>query len=116
MFEVIDITSDEMYFTLAVFTDLKTAKEELEKRIKPDFSITDSAEYDNYEKIQIRERAIGWGDNYKIAYEIERFQKYRDDDDQYVWTTHILKSISIETPPPPPPPKMREIEEGVRVK
>ena len=91
MFEIIDVTGDEVYFTLAVYSDYKTANEELDKRLKPDCAITESAEYEDYEKIQIRHRPIGWGSSYKIAFEIERFKRYNDVSDEYQWETIPLQ-------------------------
>lgn len=89
MFEIVDTTSDEMYYQLAVYADLETAKIELNKRLDKDCNITDSADYEDHEKIEIREYPLGWGLSYKTVYKVERNKVYKEDTDDYVWETTV---------------------------
>jgi hypothetical protein len=94
MFEIVDSTSDERYFTLAIYADLETAKIELNKRLDKDCYITDSGEYENYEEIHIREHMIGWGSKYKTHCKIKRSNIYKEDTDKYVWESSVENSLT----------------------
>lgn len=85
IYQIVDATSDEVYFTLANFNDFGTAKNALLERTKPDCAITDSDDNDDYEKIDIYEYALGWGAAKKIVYTLERNKKYNEATDEFEW-------------------------------
>jgi hypothetical protein len=89
MFEIVDTTSDDMYFHLAFYANIETAINELNKRLDKDCNITDSADYEDHEKIEIREYPIGWNSDYKTVYKVERNKVYEEDADDYVWKTTV---------------------------
>jgi hypothetical protein len=84
-YEIVDSTGDEIYFPLAVFSDFETAKNELEKRNDKNCQITESGDYDDFEKIEIREREVGWGKRYKILLTLTRNKKYIEQNDEFCW-------------------------------
>lgn len=85
IYQIVDATSDEMYFTLANFNDIDEAKKAILERAKPDCALTDSGDYDDYEKIDIYEYELGWGMNKKVVYTLERNKKYNEGTDQFEW-------------------------------
>lgn len=85
IYQIVDATSDEVYFTLANFNDFEAAKNTLLERAKPDCAITDSGDNDDYEKIDIYEYALGWGEKKKVVYTLERNKKYDEATDQFEW-------------------------------
>jgi hypothetical protein len=85
MIEIVDTTSEEMYFTLAVYSDYETALAELKKRDKADCDLTDSGDYEDYETVEIREHFAGWGKGYKTLLILERTKNYHEDTDGYLW-------------------------------
>lgn len=93
-YQIVDITSDEVYFTLGVFSDFETAKSELEKRNDKGYPITESGDYDDFEKIQIRERPIGWGDRYKTVLTLNRHKKYHEETDESHWESEYDPTIA----------------------
>lgn len=85
IYQIVDATSDEIYFTLANFNDLDEAKKAILERAKPDCALTDSGDYDDYEKIDIYEYKLGWGTSKKVVYTLERNKKYNEATDQFEW-------------------------------
>lgn len=85
IYQIVDATSDEVYFTLANFNDFEAAKNALLEMVKPNCAITDSGENDDYEKIDIYEYELGWGKKKKVVYTLERNKEYNDATDQYEW-------------------------------
>ena len=84
VFEIIDKTSDEMYFPLGIFKTLDEAKSKLENWPK-DERISEFSDGEEYEKIEINERKFGWTENGKTVFTLERHEVYNDDDDEYYW-------------------------------
>ena len=85
IYQIVDATSDEMYFTLANFTDFEAAKKSILERAKPDCALTDSNNYDGFERICIYEYALGWCEIKKVVYTLERNKEYNEATDQYEW-------------------------------
>ena len=61
VFEVVDATDDENYFTLGVFLSLDDAMREVESCDDPDDLGGDHGDHEEYCVVEIRERKIGWG-------------------------------------------------------
>ena len=85
IYQIVDSTSDEMYFTLATFNDFDTAKNALLARANPYCAVSDSGDEDDYEKLVIYEYAIGWSAEKKVVYTLERNKKYNELTDQFEW-------------------------------
>jgi hypothetical protein len=93
MIEIVDVTSDEMYFTLAVYSDFETAKKQLIGRIHQDVYLTDSAENDGYEKIQIRQHIEGWGKGHKTLFTVSRTRDYDEAWDKMHFNDYYVGTV-----------------------
>ena len=81
IFEAVDVTDDEMYFTVGLWPTLDEAITEIEKCKEPDEC---SEQYhEEFGKVEIRERAIGFSDQGTKRAEIEWKAKYDEEDEQY---------------------------------
>lgn len=61
VFEAVDATSGEQYWTLGIWPTLEAALEALESCKEPsDFGCDDHDDYDDVCVVEVRERAIGW--------------------------------------------------------
>lgn len=84
IYEVVDYTNDEMYYTLGLFLSLEQAMEYIEEAEEPDRTISEFV-YDHYEEIQILKRKIGWSQHGKPVKTIRREEKYNEEEDEYYW-------------------------------
>jgi hypothetical protein len=85
VFEVVDATDDENYFTLGVFLSLADAMREVESRDAPDDLGGDHGDHEEYCVVEIRERKIGLGG---IGREVARYEwksTYDEAADEYGW-------------------------------
>ena len=85
LFEIVDTTNDEVYYILAVYDDLETAKSELLSRDDKDSAVTDGGNDGDFEIIEIREHEIGWGLGYKTIIKLTREKNYVEEIDKYQW-------------------------------
>lgn len=83
VFEVIDQTNEEMFYPLGIFPTLKEAKEAV-LNIKKDERISFYSE-DYYEKIEIKEREMGWTEEGKTVFILECEEVYDEKDDEFYW-------------------------------
>lgn len=84
VYEVRDCTSDEMYFTIALFFDIKEAIQAVNNESDKDSAISEFA--DQYEHIKIFEIVTGWEKyNPKEVYSIEREYLYDPESDDLKW-------------------------------
>ncbi len=90
VFEVVDVTSEEVYWTLGVWLTLETAMATLDVSDPEEISCNDADEYDGYRMIEVRERKIGWGGVGKRIARIEWKRDYVEVADQYVWTRQTI--------------------------
>lgn len=83
IFEAVDCTDEEMYFTIGLWPNLKEAIKAIEGA-KELWEITDQS-HDEYCKVEIRERAIGFSDVgvKKAVFEWE--MEYNEAEDEYQW-------------------------------
>lgn len=84
VYEIIDATDDEQYFTQGVFSTLEDARNALREQGRN--PIGEYAE--ESETVKIVERRIGWSGAGKIVLEITRNEELEDannDDSEYVW-------------------------------
>ena len=85
VFEVVDSTDDENYFTLGVFLSLSDAVREVETCDEPDDLGGDHGDHEEYCVVEIRERKIGWGGIGRKAAEYRWESKYDETADEYGW-------------------------------
>ena len=83
VYEVVDATDDEMYFTQGVFLSLEEIVKDIESESDPS-NLTDS-DLEEYCKIEIRERKIGWSGHGKTVYTREWVSEYNEAADEYEW-------------------------------
>lgn len=84
IYEIRDETDGDRYYSLGLFESLDTAKQEI-LETPSDCRITDTD--DDYEKIRVYERKIGWGCSEKLVFAVTREKNMELDDD--AWTTII---------------------------
>jgi hypothetical protein len=84
VFEVVDATSDEQYWTLGIFPTLPEALAALDG-CTPDDLPGDHGEYDDFCQVEIRERKFGWGGTGKAVCSREWAGEHNDAADEYVW-------------------------------
>lgn len=86
VFEVIDSSNDEMYFTLGIYMNLMDAK----AAVKDFCSDTSSNATDYgcdgaYEEISVEERKIGWTGRGEVVYKINRENIYNQETGEDFW-------------------------------
>ena len=81
---MVDSTDDEQYFPLGVFLTLREAVAALDECEDPD-DLGSDGYYDDYCKVEIRERKIGWSRQDKKVFQREWSEKYDEDKDEYKW-------------------------------
>ncbi len=86
IFEVCDTSNDEYCFPIGYFGTLERAKKEIKNKMLNGFSISQHTECD-YEKIEIFELSLGWGDVRKSVFCIEREKVLDETKDAFVWET-----------------------------
>ena len=84
IYEAVDHTSDETYYTRGVWLDLETATAEILK-CDPEWLNEDGCPDTDYLKVVIWERPIGLGDVRKEVAVFEWNQRYDEDRDEYIW-------------------------------
>jgi len=89
VFEIVDVTSDELYFPLAVFLTLEEAVAAI-LSVPNDQQICNEYNGDEgYEIIEVRYRAIGFSENGKPVFRVQRNSVYDENTDEYVWENKI---------------------------
>ena len=82
IYEVRDETDEDIYYSLGLFEMLEDAKQAI-LEIPSDCRISNTD--DDYEKIRIYERKLGWGCSEKLVFAVTREKNMESDDD--AWTT-----------------------------
>jgi len=90
VYEVVDSTSDEMYFHLGIFLTLDEAKQEI-LGCDEDKAITDTGECDDCEEISIIERVIGWSTYGKTVFKVTRECVLSEETDEQMW--NVVEAI-----------------------
>lgn len=85
VYEVIDTSTDEYYQILGLFLSFDEAKAKITQLDVSHDSISFHAEDADYEKIEIVERFLGWGEKKKTVFTIERERVVNDEIDEFVW-------------------------------
>ena len=85
VYEVIDTSTDEYYQILGLFLSFDEAKAKITQLDVSHDSISFHAEDADYEKIEIVERFLGWGDRKKTVFTLERERVVNNEIDEFVW-------------------------------
>jgi len=80
VYELVDATSYEIYYALGLYLSLEEAMVAAEK--SPECWSNDA---EDFAKVDIRERAIGWGDDADVVCSVEWNRLYDEDKEEYVW-------------------------------
>jgi hypothetical protein len=87
VYEVVDSSSDEMYYPLGVFLSQAEAHRAIQSRSRTDRAISwvaDDSDSD-FECIRIKKRKVGWSESGAMVSEIKREQYYDEENDEYKW-------------------------------
>jgi hypothetical protein len=84
VYEAVDATSDEQYYTLGVWLDLATARAALDT-VTPDDMPGDHDDYEDVCRVEIRERKLGWGGVGVRVRVWEWRREYDEAADEYRW-------------------------------
>ena len=84
IWELVDCSNDEMYFTIGLFLSLHDAIKAIDAYGK-DEAIGEYSE--GWEKVEIRKRKIGFSGVGEKVYERERETYYDEEADEYYWRT-----------------------------
>lgn len=93
VFEVIDSSNDEMYWTLGIYTDLPEAIGAVRDLCSDTSSnVTDYGCDGAYEEISIEKREIGWTGRGETVYTLSREKMYNQETGEDFW-------VNTETQP-----------------
>jgi len=84
VYEIVDYTDDEKYFTLGIFETAEQALDEIDKAERRDSPISEFCDGE-YEEIQVLKRKIGWSQHGTTIKTIKRQEFYDEDKDEYYW-------------------------------
>lgn len=84
VYEIVDATSDERYWTLGMFPTLTDALVALDDT-DPDDMPGDHDDYESLCRIEVRERQYGWGGTGKTVRVREWTSEYNEVADEYEW-------------------------------
>jgi len=84
VFEIVDNTNDEQYWTLGIFPTIGDAMAALDD-CSPDDMPEDHYEYEGFCRVEIRERKYGWGGTGKSILTREWTSEYNEAADDYEW-------------------------------
>ena len=70
IYEVVDESSDEVYFALGFYKNFEEAKDALMKKAKAEYGISEYCS--DFEVLCIRQHKVGWNDNYKEVFKVTR--------------------------------------------
>ncbi len=88
IYEILDVSCDEYYHVLGLFESLEDAKTAIKTNKSPSKPISfHTPDGSDYEKIEIIERPVGWGDERKVVFVIERNMVIDEELDEFVWRT-----------------------------
>ena len=82
VYEVRDISNDEIYYPLGIFLNLDDAKKQI-LEFEKDQSIADRD--DDYEVISIYRRSIDWSRDGTEVFSVRRERDYQEETGNYYW-------------------------------
>lgn len=84
IYELLDVTDDEMYYPLGIFVDLESAVRVVEDHETPWYLSHVSSECE-YSRLEIRERSIGLSDTYNTVKRWEWHADYAEHGQELEW-------------------------------
>lgn len=86
VFEIVDASSDETYWTCGIFLTLEAAVAAIDECDEPHDLGGDHSDFDDdYAKVEVRERKVGWSGTGKVVYVREWERAYDESTDDYSW-------------------------------
>lgn len=85
VFEVVDSSNEETYWTLGIWPTLQEALSALDVENPEDVGCNEADEYDEHRTIEVRERKIGWGGSGKRVAKVEWKATWDEAADEYKW-------------------------------
>lgn len=85
VFEVVDSSNEETYWTLGIWPTLQDALSALDVENPEDVGCNEADEYDEHRTIEVRERKIGWGGSGKRVAKVEWKATWHEATDEYKW-------------------------------
>ena len=96
IYEIIDCTSDENYWTLGLFLDVQSAIDAISACNDPNDLGGDHECYEEGVDVVIRERKIGWGGVGRTVYRVAYENEYDEKKDEYAWVRIIKDPKEIK--------------------
>lgn len=85
VFEVVDSSNEETYWTLGIWRTLQEALAALDVENPEDVGCNEAEEYDEHRTIEVRERKIGWGGTGKRVAKVEWKATWDEPADKFKW-------------------------------
>jgi hypothetical protein len=85
VFEVVDSSNEETYWTLGIWPTLQEALAALDVENPEDVGCNEADEYDEHRTIEVRERKIGWGGSGRRVAKVEWKATWDEPADEYKW-------------------------------
>jgi len=86
VYEVVDHTTHETYWTLGIFATLLDALTALDKIADPDDLPDARDKDDDFCRVEIRERPLGWNDGPGKLVHVREWEHVLDDEaDEFIW-------------------------------
>ena len=84
IYEIVDNSNEEQYFSLGFWKDEKEAIKAFDDCEEPaDFG--SPIDYEDFNCFELREHHNGWGSFYNVIKKVEFAQKYDEEKDEYIW-------------------------------
>ena len=84
IYEIVDNSDNEQYFSLGYWTDKKLAIEALDSCNNP-YDLGSPVESEEVGLFEVREHKEGWGSFYNIVKSVKFIEKYNEKRDEYIW-------------------------------
>lgn len=91
VFEVVDATDEEAFYVQGLFVSLDFALAELDQSDPGDIPGFDCPGFEDFRRIEIRERRLGWVGRGKIAAVVEWTLGYNEIDDGLIWSRKVFR-------------------------
>ena len=94
VYEVVDVSSDEMYYPMGIFLDEKAAVEAI-KKLASNYPNSSMTEYDpdEFERVEVRKRKIGLNGDGIVVFELERKLEWNEETGEDKWDTVLCRNL-----------------------
>lgn len=86
VFEVVDSTSPDQYYTLGLWLTLAEAVKAIEVDNPRDLGCEEADDFEDCRTVEIRERKLGWGGAGTAVVRVEWMNRYNEAEDTWHWT------------------------------